>query len=363
MSIMIIKYKNEPSPFFDEVRENVDRYFSSQNLCKFANGKMFVKSAMTLIIYLSSYFFLLFGNYNLVTFFILEILLGLGMASIFLNIAHDASHNTFFKNKKLNRLLLNSLALIGLNPYIFDLLHNRIHHAFTSIEGTGYDIPLEEYSILRLSKNQEIKAIHKYQVYYAPLIYCIVILYYIFMLDFMVFKRKKLGNSEGINHTLHRFIALCLNKILYIFFLIALPLILIDLPISTILLGILVSHITASIMFAIVGVLNHQIFESVFPEPNENGLIDKHKKEHELEVTIDFSPYNKIVNMLFGGFNTHVAHHLFPNICHIHYVEITKMIETISVKHGLTYKKNSLYNSIISHFKYLKALSSAKNVV
>lgn len=357
---MVIKYKIATSPFYEELKSNVDDYFSAKKISKYANAQMLIKSGLTLAAYLFSYIFLMLGTYSLPVFFLLEVVLGLGMAGIFLNIGHDASHNTFFRQKGLNRLLLNSLTLIGLNPYIFDLLHNRVHHAFTSIEGTGYDIPLEEYSILRLSRNQEVKPIHKYQVYYAPVIYCLIVLYYIFSLDFTVYARKKLGNNAGIKHPRFKLAELCLNKLLYLFFIIALPLIMIDLPAGTILLGILTAHVVASILFTLVGVLNHQIYESVFPEPNASGFIDKHKKEHELEVTIDFSPYNKVVNLFFGGFNTHVAHHLFPNICHIHYVEITRMIERLAIKHGLPYKRKSLYSSIVSHFRYLKMLSSDK---
>lgn len=235
-----------------------------------------------------------------------------------------------------------------------------VHHNFPSIE--GYDIVIEEYSILRLSENQPYQKMHKYQVYYAPLVYALFAIFLIFSIDFVLFNRTRMGNMTPMVHPKSEWVRLYLGKLLYLFFALILPLIVINAAWYWIVAGFFVIHFISGIMLAIVGVLNHQIDDSVFPHPDANNIMQNSRKNHELEVTIDFSPYSKLALWYFGGFNTHVAHHLFPNICHTHYIPITRIIEERAPVYGLTYRKKTLWGAIKSHFKYLKRLSAEPTV-
>ncbi|HEX2629911.1 MAG TPA: fatty acid desaturase, partial [Chitinophagaceae bacterium] len=82
--------------------------------------------------------------------------------------------------------------------------------------------------------------------------------------------------------------------------------------------------------------------------------------EHELEATIDFAPSSRLINWITGGLNTHVAHHLYPSVCHTHYYAITPIIEQYCREQGYPYRKESLGNALISHFRFLKMLSVKK---
>ena len=76
----------------------------------------------------------------------------------------------------------------------------------------------------------------------------------------------------------------------------------------------------------------------------------------------DFSTNSFVITHLFGGFNHHVIHHLFQNICHIHYPELTKILIRISKKHGLKYRfKKYLTAAVLSHFKLLYKNRKAHN--
>src|SRR5690606_37783341 len=99
------------------------------------------------------------------------------------------------------------------------------------------------------------------------------------------------------------------------------------------------------------------INESVFPAFDEDGDIHDYQKNHELAVTIDFAPDSKLATYFFGGFNTHVAHHLFPGICHCHYPAITRIIRETVAEYDLPYKSCTLLQAIRSHFLYLRRLS------
>ena len=72
-------------------------------------------------------------------------------------------------------------------------------------------------------------------------------------------------------------------------------------------------------------------------------------------VAIDLvTPWFFIASFLFGGFNSHAAHHLFPTLPHTIYPKITPIIVEKAKKYNYTYNVLSLLGAIKSHFKYLK---------
>ena len=109
-------------------------------------------------------------------------------------------------------------------------------------------------------------------------------------------------------------------------------------------------------MFALLS--NHVVEDSLFVIPDENGLIKCSWGEHQLRTTDDYSPDSKIVSFFFSGLNHHVAHHLFPRYCHVHYPAITKIVRATAKEFGLRYRYNSITGGLLSHFKLLKKLSN-----
>jgi linoleoyl-CoA desaturase len=59
--------------------------------------------------------------------------------------------------------------------------------------------------------------------------------------------------------------------------------------------------------------------------------------------------------------NTHVAHHLYPHINHIHYFAITKIIRQTAREYGVPYRNFSLIQIITEHLRFLKALGCEDN--
>ena len=54
-------------------------------------------------------------------------------------IAHDACHGSLFSSRLANRIVGRALFLTSYTPYsLWDLGHNRIHHAFTNLKGRDY---------------------------------------------------------------------------------------------------------------------------------------------------------------------------------------------------------------------------------
>jgi linoleoyl-CoA desaturase len=93
------------------------------------------------------------------------------------------------------------------------------------------------------------------------------------------------------------------------------------------------------------------------PLPDEHGIIPSEWAIHELETTANFSRNSRWFGWIIGGLNYQVEHHLFPNICHVHYRHISPIVEKTAHDFGLKYNVNrSFFSAIASHYRMLKFL-------
>jgi len=272
---------------------------------------------------------------------------------IVFNFVHDASHKAISKNKLINESFRYIGDLVGINTYIWDIRHNLQHHSFTNI--LGGDLIIENIPLLRLSARQTHKKFHRYQVYYAPLFYVLYSFYWIMIIDMKLFFKREICNMKNIKHPFSEWIKLFLFKSIYIFYIIIVPWQYTDLTLSESVLLFFIFHSLAGLLLSFVAVLGHFVEGPTFPAPINNE-IENSWAEHELDTTIDFGTNSRLINWITGGLNTHVAHHLFPSTCHIHYFDLTKIIEEYCIKNGYNYKKESLFNALRSHFRYMKNL-------
>ena len=125
-----------------------------------------------------------------------------------------------------------------------------------------------------------------------------------------------------------------------------------------ILLGFVIFHFYTSYTIAMALISAHIGEHSVYSEPNQNGGMPQSWVRHQIVTTCDFATHNKLILNLFGGFNHHVVHHLFPNICHIHYPNLTNILVETCDEFGMPYYSNStLFDAVKSHLKFLKIRS------
>ncbi|MBP9794248.1 MAG: fatty acid desaturase [Flavobacterium sp.] len=121
------------------------------------------------------------------------------------------------------------------------------------------------------------------------------------------------------------------------------------------LLAFLGMNFTASLLITLALIPSHVAENSLFLLPDENGLMPNSWSHHQLLSVIDFATKNWFLNFLFGGFNHHVAHHLFPSINHAHCTAITPIIKQTSIDFGLPYNhEDSFVNAYVSHYRLLK---------
>jgi linoleoyl-CoA desaturase len=122
--------------------------------------------------------------------------------------------------------------------------------------------------------------------------------------------------------------------------------------------GLLMSFV-ASTVFVLLLIGTHFSNETEFPEVDAAGCIPHDWAEHALVTSLDWSPTSRLANFIAGGANAHAAHHLFPTVCHVHYISITRIIKETAAEFGIRYNETTLPRMVVSHLRFLKRLGRA----
>jgi linoleoyl-CoA desaturase len=81
---------------------------------------------------------------------------------------------------------------------------------------------------------------------------------------------------------------------------------------------------------------------------------------HQVHTTVDFARRNRLLTWYLGGLNFQVEHHLFPRICHVHYPQLSRIVEAECLEHGVSYTAHDgLSGAISSHWLWLRRMGRA----
>ena len=76
-----------------------------------------------------------------------------------------------------------------------------------------------------------------------------------------------------------------------------------------------------------------------------------------MENSVNFAMDSPFWTGLTGGLNFQIEHHLFPNICHIHYKKISKIVKETAAEYNLPYySQKTFMKAVMEHAKMLRAL-------
>ena len=353
---MKFKSKND-SEFFSELIKKVDAYMEKKGGNRFADKSIYMKGGFLIGLYLSSYILLLSQSLNIGLSILLVMIMGLAGVMIVFNIVHDASHNVLFKNKSLNKAVAYFGDLMGMNSYIWNIRHNIQHHTFTNV--AGGDVLLDNIPFIRVCPQQKKLPMHKYQVWYVPFLYMLYSVFWVFFIDFNMFRQKQMGNYKNMTHSWQEWTKLILFKSFYLFYMVIFPAWVINIPLVTVFAGFLIYHMVAGILLSTVVVLGHCVEGAEYVAPDNNGVIQNSFLQHEWNATYDCSTNSRLLHWITGGLNTHLAHHLFPKLCHCHYLAVTRIIKEHCAEHHVDYPHYSFGDAVISHFNFLKIQANA----
>jgi len=69
------------------------------------------------------------------------------------------------------------------------------------------------------------------------------------------------------------------------------------------------------------------------------------------------SLYNKFITQAYGGMNFQIEHHLFPQVCHIHYAAISKIVQQTCKEFNLPYVTHSWSAALYKYGELLYLMS------
>jgi linoleoyl-CoA desaturase len=113
-----------------------------------------------------------------------------------------------------------------------------------------------------------------------------------------------------------------LYKIIYYSYIIVLPIIFSGMPWHTSVIRFFIMHITAGLLLSCIFQPAHVMEDSPFSLPvdgDDNKRMVDSWAVHQLLNTTNFAPHNILLSWCIGGLNYQIEHHLFTEICHVHY--------------------------------------------
>jgi linoleoyl-CoA desaturase len=354
--IKFIGSSEQEKQFFRTLRKNINQYFKDNNISTKANFYMVVKTIIMLCIYIVPVLLILVYSPNFVFGLLLFMLTGVGKAGIGMSVMHDGLHGAYSSKKWVNKLAGFTMYLIGSNVFNWKIQHNIYHHAYTNIDGLDEDI--QTRWIIRLSEHTPLKSIHRFQHIYALFLYSLMTFSMLIgdITQLIGYNKSGITAKHLGKPSIELFIALFV-KFVYLLIMIGFPIIFTSYVWWQVLTGFVVMHLVAGFVFSIVFQMAHIVEGAEQPVTNEHGITDNEWAIHQLLTTANFAPNNRILNWYVGGLNFQVEHHLFPNICHIHYKNISPIVAKTAQEFGIPYNiKPTLRSALKSHALRLKEL-------
>jgi linoleoyl-CoA desaturase len=349
--------KSDSLNFFRTLNSRVNAYFKENNIQKTGNWKLHLKTIILFVVFLMPYFLILTSTQMpFWLFLLLSVIIGVGMAGIGMNVMHDGNHGSYSSKSWVNKFMGSSIYILAGNVYNWQVQHNVLHHTYTNIP--GHDEDLDAGRVIRFTKTAKWYSFHRFQHYYSVFLYGLLTFNWAITTDFKQMKSylgRKLFYGESKNPKI-LWTTLIITKAIYASIWIVLPMVL-GITWWKVLLGFFVMHYTAGLILSIVFQLAHVVEETTNPSPNELGEMENTWAIHQLFTTTNFAPKNWLVNWYTGGLNHQIEHHIFPNISHIHYQKIAKIVRETAAECNLPYYEyKSMRSAVIAHFKHLKEL-------
>jgi linoleoyl-CoA desaturase len=293
---------------------------------------------------------------NPVLFVVCFVLYGFASLLFAFNFSHDFSHNTIFKNNTYNNLCFTLIySLVGAHAEAWKLRHIHSHHYAPNVE--DYDSDLKISALIRVIPGSRHLWYHRYQHIYAPFAYTTYSLFWVFIKDFVIlFSKDDYSKSFGYH------LVFWLQKTFYFSYLLILPILFSLQPWYIVLTGFLLMHLSQSVFLLFTFFMTHHVESTCYPRTDRNGYITTSWLMNQIKSSNDMHPFSPAANFILGGFNNHIAHHLFPHIHHIYYPKLNKILYRVLEENGIVPNQTSYWGGIRSHLRLLKKMSRKEEV-
>ena len=351
-----ITFNNNDNRFYQSLKSSVDAYFIENKIKKTGDWRLFIKTFVLIGTAITSYLLLMLADMGGMPAILLAALLGYTCACIGFSVMHDANHGSYSPNQKLNDFIgLIASNGLGASAYFWKQKHNIIHHTYTNVDGIDDDIA--KSPIIRQCESQKWVPAHQVQHLYLPFIYALSSIFWIFFMDFTKYFSRKIYTTAAWKLSLKNHIIFWVTKVYYATIFIVIPMMvwgwagwLIGFFIANAVMG-----ITLSFVFQLAHVVENTEFEHIPLDTTKH--VDTAWAEHQIKTTANFAMGNKFVSWFVGGLNYQIEHHLFPRVSHVHYPEISKIVQEKCKEYNLPYNQyETMSEALASHFRVMRNL-------
>ncbi|MCI4665402.1 MAG: fatty acid desaturase [Neomegalonema sp.] len=286
--------------------------------------------------------------------FLLAALAGFFAYAVVASFCHDASHGSLSRRRSVNRIaLFLGFAVVGVSGALWGRRHVREHHMFPNVDGT--DIDADSTLLVRLTPHRPWRPWHRFQIYYAPILYLTVLWHLAFVEDWKHLREARMEKPARYR-TWAASLEFAAAKLLHLGLGLGLPLLLIDASFWSIVAAYAIASAATSAMFVMINIGTHVCDGAAFVKPDESGVIGHDWATHQAMTAVDWAPQNRLAVALTGGANAHAAHHLFPEAAHCHNARLTKLVDSFAAKHDAPRLVTSFAGMLAAHARHLIAL-------
>lgn len=352
--VTILKEKTTAKPEFAvTLFQRVNDFFQENQIQKKADSTMIIKVIGGLMAWAFTYTLLYSFNAPYWQFMLLYILHGATHLFIMLNICHDANHGAITNQPQLNILLRYCFDLVGLNSYMWRVLHHTGHHYCINIQEEDETFVVR--GLFRLSPDAPKKAFHRYQHIYTFILYAFLTFDWILTKDFESFFINDHKCIKKANPPFKEYVKLFIFKIFYFTYMLVLPTLILPFSFWQVFLAFFIMHLIIGFWGALVLQIVHPLPNAQYPKSNQDY---PHFIYHVFATTADYAGNSTFAKFFFGGLHLHVIHHLFPHICHSHYPQLTEIVKTTAKEYGVEYRQNpTMFQAVREHYILLKQLA------
>ena len=158
--------------------------------------------------------------------------------------------------------------------------------------------------------------------------------------------------KDGIYH-----LSFYLQKLFYLCLVCLLPLRFSLQPWWVVLIGFVCMHLFQSLFLLFTFFMTHHVEGTAYPVTDKDGFINTSWLMNQVKSSNDMHPFSYTANFLLGGFNNHIAHHLFPHVHHIHYPRLNRILYRVLEQHNIKPNQTTYLGGIVSHWRLLKQMS------
>jgi linoleoyl-CoA desaturase len=337
-----------------ELRRRVDEFFRRTGRRQRDCPQMYMKTAILLACLAASYVLLVFVAQAWWQALPLAVVLGLALAGIGFNVQHDGGHQAYSNYPWVNKLMAMTLDMIGGSSYLWHWKHAVFHHTYVNI--TGHDSDIDLGVIGRLTPHQKRLPFHRWQHFYFWPLYGLMAIKWQLYDDFHEVLISQVAGYRVPRPRGWDLVLFLGGKALFLTLAFGIPLLFHSVWAVMLYFGVTV--LVVGMVLSVVFQLAHAVEGAEFPLPRpDSGRMENAWAVHQAETTVDFARGSRVVAWLVGGLNFQIEHHLFPQICHVNYPAMSKLVEDTCREFGVKYKEHASFRGgLASHFRWLRRM-------